>query len=684
MKTILCQLRHFGPTLPKALSSALLHLSLGLACASLLAIAARAEAPSWSVTSPNGQVKISIQLADLGGTNDYPKLQSCLYYRVEQGLVGARAVVIPDSPLGLQLDGEDLFYGLRFDAAREPRLIEEAYENIHGKRRQCHNRAQQLTLSFHNPSNQVLEIDFRAYDDGVAFRYRPLGNDATPRTLQAEATGFAMPADARLWLAPSDKATTYSPAYETYYENGIRPGLASPNGTGWSFPVLFRTADAQHWGLITEAGVTPNFCASRLASTAPNGVYRIGLPDPKEGNGFGSEKPSSALPWEMPWRVIILGDSLAGIVESTLVEDVCPASRVTDTSWIKPGRVAWSWWSDNPSPQDGAKQKKFVDLAVAMGWEYILVDANWDIMDNGNIHDVLRYAQSKGVGVLLWYNSGGPHNVVTEKPRDTLTYPEVRRFELEMLQKWGVKGIKVDFFQSDKQNVIELYHGIMRDAADFQIMVNFHGCTLPRGWSRTYPHLMAMEAVRGEECYIFDPLYPERAPTQSTITPFTRNVVGPMDYTPVGLSDNKNPHRSTWAHELALCVVFESGWVHFTDKAESYLNLPRAPKDFLKHVPVTWDDTRFVAGYPGQFVVLARRKGDTWYLAGLNGVNQPREERLHLGSWLGAGRYELARIGDGKDARSFGSETQRFEAGQEIVVKMLPFGGFVATLQPAK
>ena len=676
------QPRRFGPALPKSLSSASLCLSLTAGC--LLAGITWADTPSWSITSPNGQVKITVQLADLGGTNDYPKLQSCLYYRVEQGPSAARSVVIPDSPLGLQLQGQDLFYGLRFDAAKEPKLIEEAYETIHGKRRQCHNRAQQLTLSFHNPSNQVLEIDFRAYDDGVAFRYRLPGTNATPLTLQTEGTGFAMPADARLWLAPSDKATMYSPAYETYYENEIRAGLTSTNGTGWSFPVLFRTADLRHWGLITEAGVTPSFCASRLANTAPHGVYRIGLPDPKEGNAFGSEKPSSVLPWEMPWRVIILGDSLAGIVESTLVEDVCPPSRLTNTTWIKPGRVAWSWWSDNPSPQDGAKQKKFVDLAAEMGWEYMLVDANWDIMDNGNIHDVLRYAKSKGVGVLLWYNSGGPHNIVTEKPRDTLTAREVRRFELEMLQKWGVKGIKVDFFQSDKQNVIEVYHGIMQDAADFQIMVNFHGCTLPRGWSRTYPHLMAMEAVRGEECYIFDPLYPERAPGQSTITPFTRNVVGPMDYTPVGFSDNKNPHRTTWAHELALSVVFESGWVHFTDKAESYLKLPRAPKDFLKKLPVTWDDTRFVAGYPGRFVILARRKGDTWYLAGINGLNQPREERLQLGPWLGAGRYELARIGDGANARSFSSETQRFEAGQEIVVQMLPYGGFVATLKPAK
>jgi hypothetical protein len=650
----------------------------------MAALSSSATAPNWSVTSPNGQVRLSVQLADLGGTADYPRTKARLYYRVEHGPAGGRTVVIHDSPLGLQLHGKDFVDGLEFASAQPPQLIEETHQMPHGKRRQCHNRATQFTLAFRNGAGELFELDLRAYDDGVAFRYRLPGRGKLPLVLQAEATGFALPPDAKLWCAPSDKPTMYAPAYETYYENGIAAGTPASLGVGWAFPLLFRTADSRHWALITEAGVGPDFCGTRLANAAPHGVYRIAPPDPAEGNGTGSVNPSSTQPWTMPWRVIIVGGSPGSIVESTLVHDVCEAARVRDTSWIKPGRVAWSWWSDNPSPQDGAKQKKFVDLAAAMGWEYILVDANWDIMDNGNIHDVLRYAKSKSVGVLLWYNSGGPHNIVTEKPRDTLTNREVRRFELELLKKWGVKGIKVDFFQSDKQNVIDLYHGILRDAADFRIMVNFHGCTLPRGWERTWPHLMSMEAVRGEESYIFDPKFPDGAPIQNTITPFTRNAVGPMDYTPVGFSDNKYPHRTTFAHELALAVLFESGWVHFADNAEAYLQLPRAPQDFLKQVPVAWDDTRFVAGYPGQFAILARRKGDTWYLAGVNGQNQARTERVQPGAWLGAGRYTLARIGDGADARSFASETQSFESGQEFSVQMLPRGGFVATLQPVK
>jgi alpha-glucosidase len=646
--------------------------------------AAGLPAASWSVTSPNGLVRVTVDLDDHGGQADFPS-GARLYYRVEHGVEGQRALILGDSPLGLRLQDFDFLNGLRFDAAHPPapRLIEENYEQAHGKRRLCRNRANHLTLPFRNTGGQPLELDVRAYDDGVAFRYRLPGSGGALRTLEAEATGFALAADARLWLAPSDKASTYSPAYETYYESELRPGATAEHGVGWSFPALVRTA-AGRWALITEAGVGANFCGTRLSNTASQGIYRIALPDPKEGEGIGAVKPSATLPWEMPWRVIIVGDSPGAMIESTLVTDVCPPSRVADTSWIKPGRVAWSWWSDNPSPQDGAKQKKFVDLAAEMGWEYVLVDANWDIMDNGNVHDVLRHAKDKGVGVLLWYNSGGPHNVVTEKPRDTLTYAPVRRFELDLLKKWGVKGIKVDFFQSDKQNVIGLYHGLLEDAAARQIMLNFHGCTLPRGWERTWPHLMAMEAIRGEECYLFDPKFPERAAGQNTITPFTRNAVGPMDYTPVAFSDVRYPHRTTYAHELALAVLFESGWVHFADKPEAYRALPEAPKNFLKTVPVAWDDTRFVAGVPGQFVILARRKGYTWYLAGVNGQEQPREERIRLAPWLPAGRYELTRISDGADSRQFATEQATVEAGQEMTVKLLPQGGFVATLKPVR
>ena len=260
-----------------------------------------------------------------------------------------------------------------------------------------------------------------------------------------------------------------------------------------------------------------------------------------------------------------------------------------------------------------------------MGWEYTLVDANWDIMRNGTVHALIAYAKSKGVGVLLWYNSGGPHNVVTERPRGLMDQRKVRRYEFERLARWGVKGVKIDFFQSDKQNVIALYHEILKDAADFKIMVNFHGCTLPRGWSRTYPHLMSMEAVRGAENYQFEPTFPALAPRHNSILPFTRNAVGPMDYTPVLLRNNVHPLVTTAAHEIALPVIFESGLLHFGGGPTSTGELEETPKEFLRKIPVSWDETRFLQGEPGSLVVLARRSGNTWYVAGIDGTGQARD-----------------------------------------------------------
>lgn len=645
-------------------------------------VAASGAGQDWSLESPRGIVRVSVRLAESpGGAGE--SAGGRLTYRLEQGLEWERAVLLNDSPLGLRLRGQDFVDGLRFEAARGPTRVESDYQLVHGKRHACYNEGKALVLAFRNAQGQPLELELRAYDDGVAYRYRLPGGDDAVRTLESEATGFAVPAEARLWAAPCDKPGTYAPAYETYYEDGMATGTRSSLGFGWGFPLLYRTAQGR-WGLITESDVGPEYCGSRLAEADAAGVYRVALPDAAEGNGQGAVEPSWKGAWQTPWRVVIVGGALGTIVESTLVTDVAAPSRVADTAWIRPGRVAWSWWSDPPSPQDGAKQRLFIDFAAEMGWEYVLVDANWTIMDHGTIHDVLRHAQAKGVGVLLWYNSGGPHNVVTEKPRDSLTYREVRRFELDLLRKWGVKGVKVDFFQSDKQDIMALYRGILEDAAEHRILVNFHGCTLPRGWERTFPNLMSMEAIRGAECYIFDEQFPRRAPVQNTITPFTRNVVGPMDYTPVAFSDNRYPHLTTCAHELALGVLFESGWVHFADKPEAYLGLPTEPKELLKQLPVTWDDIRFVDGYPGQFVVLARRKGETWYVAGVNGRNQPRELRVCPGSWLAAGARQLTLIADGNEARSFGVATRPFQSGEEFAVRLLPHGGFVATLAPAR
>lgn len=589
-------------------------------------------------------------------------------------------IVIGKSPLGL-IRHDASFAKLTLESSKT-RIVNDSYEMPHGKRRICTNNYHQARMHCTNPDGTKLDLIFRAYNDGIAFRYHFPDSSTKNYTITDELTGFQLPQGGKTWLHPADKSSKYTPAYETYYKNGIPVGTPSPNKEGWSLPVLFTNTDESSWGLITEAAVDPTYCGSRLAQNASNGLYTIRFPDPGEGNDTGNVNPSWTLPWSTPWRVIIIGDNLAPIFESTLVTNLNPPSIVDDTSWIKPGRASWSWLYDHDSPQDHDKLKLWIDLAAEMGWEYSLIDANWTIMKNGTIHDLIEYADKKGVGLLLWYNSGGPHNIVTEKPRGTMFLPDVRRFEFALLQKWGIKGIKVDFFQSDKQNIMNLYHGILKDAADYKLMINFHGCTMPRGWERTYPHLMTMEAIRGEECYSFDRRYTEEAPILNTIIPFTRNVVGPVDMTPVMFKDNVYPHITSYAHELAQCIVFESGWIHFADGPDPYRSLPEAPRSLLKTVPTAWDDSKLLKGYPGKYAVIARRSGDQWYIGGLNGEKVERQVTVPL-SFL-AGEYQATIITDGNQPRTFKCRNQTVNATDTIDITMQNIGGFTIQLDPDK
>ncbi|MHC4585278.1 MAG: glycoside hydrolase family 97 N-terminal domain-containing protein, partial [Planctomycetota bacterium] len=432
------------------------------------------------VQSPSKNITVTVRLSGSGQARNRDN-KAQLEYKVDY----AGKEVISYSPLGINRTDEKFTNNLKLiDTVSSP-VIDETYVVPHGKRRICRNYYSESTIKLRNNNGARLEVIIRAYNDGAALRYRfPERSDRT-YTVTKELTGFQLPVRGKVWLHPYDKATKYSPAYETYYFNGVSVGKRSPNKEGWAFPVLFRNADTSRWGLITEAALDPTYCGCRLEQNAPKGLYRIRFPNEGEGNDTGQINPSAKLPWATPWRVIILGDSLAPIVESTLVSNLNPPSIIKDTSWVKPGRASWSWLFDHDSPQDHDKLHQWIDLAAKMGWEYSLIDANWTIMKNGTIHDLIAYTKAKGVGLLLWYNSGGPHNIVTEKPRGTMFLKDVRRFEFAMLKNWGIKGVKVDFFQSDKQNVIQLYHDILKDAADYQIMVNFHGCTLPRGWSRT-------------------------------------------------------------------------------------------------------------------------------------------------------------------------------------------------------
>jgi hypothetical protein len=383
----------------------------------------------------------------------------------------------------------------------------------------------------------------------------------------------------------------------------------------------------------------------------------------------------------MPWRVVMVGDDLATVVESTLIDDLSRPSSLSDTGWIRPGSVSWSWWSDHESPQHLDRLTEYVDLAAELGWEYTLVDANWNVHADSEMKDLVAYAADRGVGVFLWYNSGGPHNRVPEQPRDRMFDPRVREEEMAKLEDWGVAGIKVDFFHSDKQDTIRLYLDILADAARHHLMVGFHGSTVPRGWTRTWPNLMTMEGVRGGEQYGFDRAYPEVAPWHNTVLALTRNVVGPMDYTPVTFSNARFPHLTTNAHELALAVVFQSSLLHLADAAASYRAASPEVKELLSSVPASWDETRLLDGFPGDFVILARRRDQRWFVAGINGLDRPHEVRLHL-DFLGEGTWSSLTVADGGQPHELVASRATVQGKPVLEVTMAPRGGFMQVLSP--
>ncbi len=622
----------------------------------------------WSLYSPDSTLQVLINNSDAKKT---------VTYNIERIKNGEVNQVLGASPLGIIRSDGDFSTGLEY-VEDESIVIRDSYTLISGKQLTNSTQANQLTLTFRTQAQQLLQIVFRAYDDGVSFRY--VFPDTLKQTvaIQKELTGFQLAGEGRTWMQAYDEVTKWTPAYEKYYENGISIGTPSPNPSGWCFPALFQLNNL--WVLLTEADLSSNYHGSHLNNADSTGLYMIEPPDQKEAYGV-NDTISVTPPWSSPWRVIMVSNQLSGIIESNLVNHVSTAQQQGEFSWVKPGRASWSWWSESESPRDMNALKKYVDLSSTMGWEHSLIDANWNEMKNGNLQELASYANSKNVNLWAWYNSGGPHNEVTELPRDRMLEAEPRKKEMQWLQSIGVKGIKVDFFQSDKSFIIKQYHDILEDAATYQLMVNFHGCTIPRGWSRTWPNLLSMEAARGAETYRFAEDFSERAPLHNVHLVFTRNVIGSVDYTPVTFSNAKYPHRTTFAHELALSVVLESGIVHFADQAEAYLKLPSYCKTFLSTVPSIWNETRLLAGAPDADALVARRSSNTWYVGYINGLHQEKEVLLDF-SFLPSGKYSWTLIGDGKSGQEFLYETKEITAAEQHQVNVLPFGGFVSIITP--
>ena len=599
-----------------------------------------ASLPTFSqkatVQSPNKKINVAVFSGQNEDTGNW-------YLQVNYSDNDKTSEVIPKIDLGISRSDQDFSNEIKFVKAGKPLLINERYTMLHGKHSQCSNSATELVLYFENPSKAKLNLIIRAYNDGVAFRYEFPEKEGT-FVVKDEFTSYTIPDDTKRWLEKWNRAN-----------EGLYSAMNDDNTQQeWGYPALFNSADNSCWYLIHEADNDRNYCGSKLSNLAEKSQYKITFPDPRDGNGIGESQPTISLPWKSPWRVIIIG-SLADIVESTLITDVSTPSILSNTDWVKPGIASWNYWSHNHGTKDYKVVCDFADLAAAMDWPYTLLDWEWDQMGNGgNLEDALKYIHSLGITPLMWYNSGGPHTGVTSTPRDRMLTHENRVEEFTKLKKLGVAGVKVDFFESEKQDMIKYYLDILDDAAKFEIMVYFHGCLVPRGWTRTYPNLMTYEGVRGAEWYNNGPDLTTTAPEHNNTLPYTRNVVGPMDYTPVTFTNSQYPHITSYGHELALSVVFESGIQHMADRPEGYYDLPDAPRSFLKEVPNAWDDTKLLDGYPGRYTVIARRKGSDWYIGGINaGGRRGRVQNVKF-DFLPEGKsYKLTLIADGEHDKSF-------------------------------
>ncbi len=576
--------------------------------------------------------------------------------------------IIPKIDLGLSRSDQDFLAQLKLLKTGKQQQINEHYTALHGKRSICDNAANEITLFFENPDKAKLNLVVRAYNDGLAFRYVFPENEGS-YVINDEMTAYSIPDSTDRWLEKFDLSN------EGLYKNMI-DGSVQEN---WCYPALFKTKENSCWYLIHEADVDRNYCATKLSNLDKSPEYKVTIPYQHEGEG--EAKPTITLPWKSPWRVIIIGQ-LADIVESTLIDDVSTPCVLENTEWIKPGLVSWNYWSNNHGTKDFQTVCEFADLAAAMDWPYTLLDWEWDAMGNGgNVEDAAKYILSKGVKPLLWYNSS-MFKWIRATPVDRMKTHESRVKEFTWLKETGFAGVKVDFFLSEKQFMIDYYLDILEDAAKFEMLVYFHGCLVPRGWARTYPNLVTYEAVRGAEWYNNGPDLTPAAPEHNTILPFTRNVVGSMDYTPVTFTNSQYPHITSYGHELALSVVFESALQHMADRPEGYYKLPDAAISFLKKVPASWDNTKLLDGYPGRNVVLARQKNDSWFIGGLNAEN--REKRQNIGfSFLPSGKqYKLTLISDGEHDQDFNTQYMVIDQSSSIEVKMLRRGGFVIYLSP--
>jgi alpha-glucosidase len=694
---------------------------------------------SWNEKSPDGRLSVTISIDQADGSVSYV---ADLKHRN-----GTTVRALDTSTLGLVRDDHDFSKGLKFKSAQRTK-INEPYSTIHGKRINDVNHCNQITLSFEHESGEIMQIAFRAYNEAIAFRYTFTAEDDQERMVVDELSSFNLNTTAgKAWMQTYDTLQHWSLGYEIPYHIAIPIGTSAPVSYGWALPLLFEKEDGT-WIFISEADLDEHYAGMHVRRHAPGGNYLLSFPEEYECYGLFSRFPSSTLPWTTPWRFAIISDRLGDIVESNIVNHLSRPPEYQDADWIKPGISSWSWWHDPSSSMDYIPLKDHVDVSAEMGWKYSLVDADWDIMKNGNIDQLIDYGHQQDVELFIWYNSGGPNNRVmwyfnltddiakrlvregvpnqvmnklkpivnvgffpeeeyygklrellgdnhfdtygekiflaaqnrNARPRDRFYEDDIRENEFRELKEKGVRGLKLDFFASDKQEIIRMYINIFREAAKNQILINTHGSTMPRGWSKTFPNLLSMEAVMGAEMY-GTPDWPELAPIQNTIYPFIRNIVGPTDYTPLTLSTRLGgfPRVTSNAHELALTVHYETGLLHVSEWADYMRQMPEPIIQFLKRVPVVWDDIHFISGYPSDHSVLARRSGKSFYVSGINGKKENKTLSF-TPDFLEPGEYKATWYLDGEEYQTFRFEASNLKREETISIDMKPLGGFVLVI----
>ena len=630
-----------------------------------------ASAENKQITSPDG--KLVVTVADMDGRPSY----SVSYDNV---------LFLKPSPLGIIANIGDFSSGMSLEKNVSTNKIDETYELASIKKSKVHYVANEAVFSFTQQGKTIYDVIFRISNNDVAFKYKmyPQG-ETLSCVVKQEVTGFVFPDGTTTFLCPQSKPmggfARTSPSYETSY---TADDVAGKNGwgEGYTFPCLFRNGD-NGWVLVSETGVNGGYCASRLLGHK-GGVYTIGFPQEGEANGNGTVSPGIALPGETPWRTITVGKTLAPIVETTVPFDVVKPLYQAKGEYTY-GRGSWSWIIGMDGSTNYKEQLRYIDFSAAMGYQSVLVDALWDKqIGRDKIEELAKYGKDKGVALYLWYNSNGYWNDAPQTPRSIMDNAIARRKEMKWMQSIGIRGIKVDFFGGDKQMTMQLYEDILSDANEYGLLVIFHGCTLPRGWERMYPNFASSEAVLASENLHFSQGSCDNEAFNATLHPFIRNTVGSMDFGGSALNKYYNADNAprgsrrvtSDVYALATAVLFQSPVQHFALAPNNLTDAPSWAIDFMKEVPTTWDEVRFIDGYPGKYVILARRHGDKWYIAGVNAQKETLKLKVNLPMFSNGEKVRLF-----SDDKALQGGVKQIEIGkkQELQLAIPCNGGVLIT-----